>query len=72
MRLWRLSIRSETERSGGFEWHVRRSEARRRVEDLKRANGKDDESTIEPIDFRCSRAGVLALLRRVADHPDNG
>lgn len=52
--------------SAGFSWHTTRRDA----EKAKRESGAD--SSVEAIEIKLTKAGILKLLRRYADHPDNG
>jgi len=42
-------------------------------DELVRLNKNSDvEASLETIEFKPTRAGIVALLNRIASHPDNG
>lgn len=52
--------------SAGFSWHT----SKRGAEKAEREGGAD--SSIELVEINPTKAGILKLLNRYADHPDNG
>jgi len=73
VKLYRNHYRSLRDGSLGFEWFSSKREAERAArQDVSLPEGDDDHEVAEPMKFTPTREGILELLRRVADHPDNG
>lgn len=72
MRLYRVHYFSDYGQSAGFEFFRTKREANAA---LIRFLDPDDDSRsgkIGEVEFAPTKAGVLDLLNRYADHPDNG
>ena len=78
MKFYRVHLYGDTGVSFGYEWFTSRKEAEQRKRELDdersdsdKADGMDEaeitEHLIEP-----TKAGILAALNRLANHPNNG
>jgi len=83
MRLHRVHYWTETDASEGFTWHASRRDAERAARTFCREHARRYEldgspydpgarGDVESFEFATTRAGILALLACVAEHPDNG
>lgn len=78
MRFYRVAIVDEEGNSGGFMWTTSMAEARQ----IKRENDKNNRlfsenevlrrAEIEVVEIEPTKQGILAALRKYADHSDNG
>ena len=78
MKVYRNEFYSVEECSHGFSFHSSKRAAEKEWDWAHRDEDEEDlgrdvaDLRAVPIEFDCTKTGVLRLLNRVADHPDNG
>ena len=69
MKLYRIETRLEDGEHGGFTWLGSKRTA---VREAARQKKDGFEAEVDIVEFNTGKEGLLHLLNRVAEHPDNG
>lgn len=77
-KVYRVARQTDGGVSAGYEFYATKREAKRAVRENNAARSDHDKrgglslSTFDVVEFKATRAGILALLNDVASHADNG
>lgn len=74
MKIYRLHMTVDNGVSVGYEYFTARSKAEKRQREHMRDNDGEmaDANDIQEMEFSLTKIGVVKLLNRWGDHPDNG
>lgn len=82
MKIYKVHIKRFGWESDGFEFFLKRMDAKARLDEnnaqLREDHEMEEDTTlpqpgnIEAIEFKMTKEGIIDLLKMVASHPDNG
>ena len=72
MKLYRNHFCNDEDGSLGFDWYTAKAKAERAARCTPDLFTGHNAAIAECFEFELTKAGVLDLLLRAADHPDNG